>query len=144
MEKARFKKEAYEDEAMSSKDKRLAALNAAIDAPMGMMKRAASKGSEFANSEDGKKFKDAAKFAFETSPIGAGTRTARDAAEYGIEKLKDAAINSKRNSGENTNPAGDTFKRGGKVSSASKRADGIAQKGKTKGKQIKMKSGGYC
>ena len=34
------------------------------------------------------------------------------------------------------NAAGDTYKKGGKVSSASKRADGIAQRGKTKGRLI--------
>lgn len=36
--------------------------------------------------------------------------------------------------GENTTPMGDTYKKGGSVSSASKRADGIATKGKTRGK----------
>jgi hypothetical protein len=36
------------------------------------------------------------------------------------------------------------FKSGGKVSSASGRADGIAQKGKTKGRIIGMASGGMC
>jgi hypothetical protein len=36
------------------------------------------------------------------------------------------------------------FKKGGSVGSASKRADGIATKGKTKGAQVKMKSGGYA
>ncbi len=43
-------------------------------------------------------------------------------------------------------PGGDdvvgAYKRGGKVSSASKRADGIATKGKTKGKMIAMCGGG--
>jgi len=33
---------------------------------------------------------------------------------------------------------------GGKVSSASKRADGIATKGKTKGTMVKMNYGGKC
>ena len=33
---------------------------------------------------------------------------------------------------------------GGKVSSASSRADGCATKGKTKGTMIRMKSGGMC
>ena len=33
---------------------------------------------------------------------------------------------------------------GGKVSSASSRADGCATKGKTKGTMVKMKSGGMC
>jgi hypothetical protein len=38
--------------------------------------------------------------------------------------------------GEKTNPMGDTYKKGGKVSSASSRADGIAQRGKTKGRMV--------
>jgi len=43
----------------------------------------------------------------------------------------------KRDTGENTNPAGDTFKKGGAVkSSASRRGDGIAQRGKTKGRFV--------
>jgi hypothetical protein len=36
------------------------------------------------------------------------------------------------------------YKSGGKVSSASSRADGCATKGKTKGKMITMKNGGMC
>lgn len=36
------------------------------------------------------------------------------------------------------------FKKGGSVGSASKRADGIASKGKTKGTMIAMQSGGKC
>jgi len=36
------------------------------------------------------------------------------------------------------------YKKGGKVSSASKRGDGCAAKGKTKGTMIKMKNGGKC
>ena len=35
------------------------------------------------------------------------------------------------------------YKAGGNVSSASKRADGIAQKGKTKGTMVAMCGGGY-
>ena len=37
---------------------------------------------------------------------------------------------------ERRNAAGDTYKKGGKVSSASKRADGCAQRGKTRGKMV--------
>jgi hypothetical protein len=63
------------------------------------------------------------------------------------QEFKDAtkraqSIERKRNEGENTNPAGDTFKRGGSVGSASRRADGIATKGKTKGTMIAMCGGG--
>ena len=36
------------------------------------------------------------------------------------------------------------YAKGGKVSSASKRADGCASKGKTKGTMITMKGGGYA
>jgi hypothetical protein len=36
------------------------------------------------------------------------------------------------------------YKSGGSVGSASKRADGVATKGKTKGTQIKMAGGGKC
>ena len=46
------------------------------------------------------------------------------------------------NSLENPDATSETFKRGGKVSSASKRADGIAQRGKTRGTMV-MCGGGY-
>ena len=39
---------------------------------------------------------------------------------------------------------GTGMKKGGKVSSASKRADGCATKGKTKGTMITMRNGGMC
>ena len=39
---------------------------------------------------------------------------------------------------------GAPMKKGGKVSSASSRADGIATKGKTRGTMITMKGGGYA
>jgi len=42
------------------------------------------------------------------------------------------------------NEMGDTYKKGGKVSSASKRADGCAVKGKTRGTMVTMKGGGYA
>jgi hypothetical protein len=41
-------------------------------------------------------------------------------------------------------PAGAPMKKGGKVSSASSRADGCATKGKTRGTMITMKNGGSC
>ena len=43
-----------------------------------------------------------------------------------------------------TEPMMPGMKKGGSVGSASKRGDGIATKGKTKGAQVKMKSGGKC
>jgi hypothetical protein len=44
------------------------------------------------------------------------------------------SIETKRNEGENTNAAGDTYARGGMT--ASSRADGCATKGKTRGKMV--------
>lgn len=41
-------------------------------------------------------------------------------------------VKRKRDTGENTNPAGDTYKKGGSVKSASARADGCAIRGKTR------------
>jgi hypothetical protein len=62
---------------------------------------------------------------------------ARDAQSDDEEKRKKAA-------GASSAPATATMKKGGKVSSASKRADGIATKGKTRGTMITMKTGGYA
>ena len=45
---------------------------------------------------------------------------------------------------ENSESSDMTFKRGGKVGSASSRGDGIATKGKTKGTMVKMNYGGKC
>ena len=42
----------------------------------------------------------------------------------------------KANEGETTNPMGDSYKKGGSVSSASSRADGCCTKGKTRGKMM--------
>jgi len=48
-------------------------------------------------------------------------------------KLKESQ-KRQADTGEKTNPMGDTYKKGGAVSSASARADGIAERGKTKGR----------
>jgi len=58
----------------------------------------------------------------------AATRAMEKGVRRGYGELAGAIANDKMNA------AGDTYKKGGKVSSASKRADGIAQKGKTRGK----------
>jgi hypothetical protein len=58
----------------------------------------------------------------------------RDIADAQASRKRDANLERKPNKGENTNAAGDSYKKGGTVSSASKRADGIAVKGKTRGK----------
>jgi hypothetical protein len=54
----------------------------------------------------------------------------RRAAKAAVNLVKPKA--TKPDTGETTNPMGDKYKSGGKVSSASKRADGCAIRGKTK------------
>jgi hypothetical protein len=61
-------------------------------------------------------------------------------APYRIKNMRDDA--RKSTSDILRRPVG--MKKGGSVSSASKRADGCATKGKTKGMMVKMKSGGMC
>jgi hypothetical protein len=142
-----------------SKARRRAALDNAMRKPMDMADEAVSKVKKFADSEDGKKLLRAAKFAVESSPAVASMQPALAVGEFAIDKLKAEGANRKRDTGESTNPMGDTFKKGGKVASkymsfsksgkpagmkevkkmsdggsASKRADGIAQRGKTRGK----------
>jgi hypothetical protein len=93
------------------------------------------------------------------TPVGAKAREAvgkayREAKEGSYDLSKDGPNNPRllavrkaaqdviakdreqRKPSEKTNPAGDTYKKGGKVSSASKRADGCCVKGKTRGKMM--------
>ena len=42
------------------------------------------------------------------------------------------SVKRQRNTGESTNPAGDAYKKGGKVRTASQRADGCCIRGKTR------------
>ena len=113
-----------------SKEKRRAALDKAINAPIKMAKKAVSKVRDFVGSTEGKRLGTAAKLAVESSMPYQSMRPGLAAVEYGVDKLKEEGGRRKRDTGENTNPAGDTFKKGGMT--ASKRADGIATKGKTR------------
>lgn len=61
---------------------------------------------------------------------------ARDIKEFDGTVKRNKSKETKRDKGENTNVAGDTYKRGGSVKSASARADGCVIKGKTKGRFI--------
>jgi len=61
---------------------------------------------------------------------------ANDVAEMKAAKKRSDSVERKANKGENTNAAGDSYKKGGKVSSASKRADGCCVKGKTRGRMV--------
>jgi len=82
---------------------------------------------------------DSAKFGAKTvyHTLAGNKKEDAEATQEYLDAAKRAkSIETKRNTGENTNAAGDTFKRGGKVSSASSRADGCATKGKTRGKFV--------
>jgi hypothetical protein len=58
--------------------------------------------------------------------------------------MKDRAAAKAADAAYNRAVTSEGMARGGKVSSASKRADGIATKGKTKGMMVKMNYGGKC
>jgi len=68
-----------------------------------------------------------------------GGPTAKELKDY--EDKKDARIFTKE---KRMPPSPREMASGGKVSSASKRADGCATKGKTKGTMITMRNGGMC
>ena len=68
-----------------------------------------------------------------------GGPTAKELKDY--EDKKDARIFTKE---KRMPPSPREMASGGKVSSASKRADGCATKGKTKGTMIAMRNGGKC
>jgi hypothetical protein len=92
--------------------------------------------SEAMNSDEAKK----AKKALEVMSVANPTLGAmRDAARYtkkGTDMMMEEGKKRSRNMGETSNPMGDSYAKGGKVGSASKRADGCAVKGHTRGKMV--------
>ena len=68
-----------------------------------------------------------------------GGPTAKELADY--ERKQNAGIFTE---GKKMPPSPREMKKGGKVSSASSRADGCCVKGKTRGTMITMKGGGYA
>ena len=82
-----------------------------------------------------------AKMSRERARAGSGTTDTRSVGE----RLR-SAFAGKDRGGNSVDFAGTGMgmKRGGSVGSASRRADGIATKGKTKGAMVKMNYGGKC
>ena len=82
------------------------------------------------------------------NPRPTGSRSAKDYKEKERESELSGRLNFESShgraydSGDRTPRMSDDYKKGGKVSGASKRADGIAQRGKTRG-TIVMCGGGY-
>jgi hypothetical protein len=58
--------------------------------------------------------------------------------------MKDRKAAKDAEAAYNASLSSEGMKKGGKVSSASRRADGCATKGKTKGTMVKMNYGGKC
>jgi hypothetical protein len=84
---------------------------------------------------------DRAKMSREKARAGSGTTDTRSVGE----RLRSAFAGKDR--GGNTVDFAGTgmgMKKGGSVGSASRRGDGIATKGKTKGAMVKMNYGGKC
>jgi len=86
------------------------------------------------------KERQAYKDASQTEPVYDGVKRLGDA--FRSAKAERKAASADRAS--RVNEMGDAYKKGGKVSSASSRADGCAVKGKTKGTIVGMKKGGMC
>jgi len=100
-----------------------------------------SVGKDFSKADKGKTFKRGGEMA--TSKMGkpmmkAGMSMAKDGMKRPTPMADTAMTGMMKKGGKVKKMAG------GGLSAGHKSADGIAQKGKTKGKDIKMKSGGYC
>jgi hypothetical protein len=78
-------------------------------------------------------FIDSAKFGAKSTynAVTGNKKAGKEAEDEYLQAAKrDQSVKTKRNTGENTNAAGDSYAKGG---TASSRADGIAQRGKTRG-----------
>jgi len=133
-EKMRKAAEKEYDKAMPEADETFGTLK-------NMASRAKTAASEAVDSDEAKKFKKALEVMSAASPNLGAMRDAGRYAKKGVEKLMREGKNRSRNTGETSNPMGDSYKKGGAVS-ASRRADGCATKGKTKGTMVKMSMGG--
>ena len=92
------------------------------------------------------KYRKEAREAGVTAPVPQSA--VQDAADEKARRAMEKAYNRSLTSPEMVNPPATpgmlSRKHGGSVGSASKRADGIVTKGKTRGTMITMKSGGMC
>jgi hypothetical protein len=115
---------------------------AAKPAPKAMPKAESKPAPKAAPADESKmSVADRAKASRERARAGSSTTDTRSVGE----RLR-SAFAGKDRGGNTVDFAGSGMgmKRGGSVSSASRRADGIATKGKTKGAMVKMNYGGKC
>jgi len=99
-----------------------------------------SVGKDFSKADKGKTFKRGGEMATKMGKpmMKAGMSMAKDGMKRPTPMADTAMTGMMKKGGKVKKMAG------GGLSAGHKSADGIAQKGKTKGKDIKMKSGGYC
>ena len=92
------------------------------------------------------KYRKEAREAGVTAPVpqSAVQAAADEKARRAIEKAYNRSLTSPEMVNPPAAPGVVSRKHGGSVGSASKRADGIVTKGKTRGTMITMKSGGMC
>ena len=81
---------------------------------------------------------------FDVTGAGAGRGKQGGPTAKELKKYEDKQNEGIFTEGKKMPPSPREMAKGGKVSSASKRADGIATKGKTRGTMITMKGGGYA
>ena len=85
------------------------------------------------------------KFSIGGAMAGKGAKAAEKGSQRGMPARNPRYGQSKTEPYEMPEKEVAGMKKGGKVSGPyRKAADGIAKKGKTKGKEVKMRSGGYC
>jgi hypothetical protein len=123
-------------------DKAMPEADVAFGTLKNMASRAKTAASEAMDSDEAKKAKKALEIISSANPTMGAMRDAGRLANKGADRLMKEGKKRSRNTGETSNPMGDSYARGGKVGSASKRADGCATKGKTKGTMVKMAMGG--
>jgi len=108
-------------------------LGAAAAVPAGLAGLAASASSDFPGPIDSARI--SGKMAYH-SVTGDKKGLDKDTEEFDAAVKRNKSVERKKDTGETTNPMGDKYRKGGMVGSASKRADGCAVKGKTRGKIV--------
>jgi hypothetical protein len=129
-------KQHYEDERKENEETRAIPkkiLGAMAAVPAGLAGLAASANKDFPGPIDSARI--SGKMAYH-SVTGDKKGLDKDTEEFDAAVKRNKSVERKKDEGDTTNPMGDKYRKGGKVSSASKRADGCAIKGKTKGRMV--------
>jgi hypothetical protein len=129
-------KKHYEDERKENEETKAIPrklLGAMAAVPAGLAGLAASANKDFPGPIDSARI--SGKMAYNTV-TGDKKALAENEREFSEAVKRNKSVDRKKDSGDTTNPMGDKYRKGGMVSSASKRADGCAVKGKTRGRIV--------